>query len=118
MSVSKVSDDLYLAGQLTADDIERLAGEGIKTFVCNRPDGEAADQPARADLEAAAHAAGASFLYLPLTMGHSPDETMLAEYAELYVTAAKPLLAFCRTGRRSGMIHEGARGMIAQATGK
>lgn len=115
MSVSKVSDDLYLAGQLSADDVTRLAGEGIKTFICNRPDGEAADQPARGDLEAAAHAAGASFLFLPLVAGQSPDETMLAEYTELYVTANKPILAFCRTGRRSSMIHSGAQDMIAKA---
>lgn len=108
-----INGELGLAGQLTPEDIKQLAAQGIKTFVYNRPDGEGPDQPDRKDLEQAAAQAGAEFHYLPLTAGTPPDEALLKAYAEVFSKAPKPLVAFCRTGRRSGMIHEGAMPFIS-----
>jgi sulfide:quinone oxidoreductase len=114
MGVSLMNGELGLAGQLTSEDIKQLAAEGIKTFVCNRPDGEGVDQPERKDLEEAARQSGAEFYYLPLTAGVSPDEVLLKQYAKIFQNAPKPVVAFCRTGRRSGMIHEAARQFMDQ----
>lgn len=115
MSINLINGELGLAGQLTAQDITALAAEGIKTFVCNRPDGEGADQPDRKDLEKAALDAGAEFHYLPLVAGMPPDEALLKAYAKLFKDAPKPVVAFCRTGRRSGMIHEGSMAFMNDA---
>ncbi|ENL8335285.1 hypothetical protein AB6H55_002728 [Acinetobacter baumannii] len=54
MELKRVNQDFYVAGQITADDIAKIADQGIKTLICNRPDGEGADQPNVIEIEEAA----------------------------------------------------------------
>jgi len=52
---------------------------------------------------AAAKAAGLSYAFLPVASGYqSPDE--IATFAGLLETMPKPILAFCRSGARSGKL--------------
>ena len=44
--------------QIAPADIAALAAAGFRSIICNRPDGEGADQPVFAEIEAAARAAG------------------------------------------------------------
>lgn len=97
----RLTPDFAVAGQLQAGDIARAADEGFTIIVCNRRDGEDAGQPAEAEIKAAAIAAGMTFRSLPYA-GQTPPG-VVAETAALLEEARGPVLAYCRTGKRSTM---------------
>ncbi len=109
-----MQDEVEFAGQLTIDDIKQLAAQGVKTFICNRPDGEEPGQPFAKDLQTTAELLGASFYMIPLATGVAPSQTLLQQYADAYAQSAKPVVAFCRSGRRSSVIHYSAKPLIEQ----
>jgi len=80
-----------------------LAQQGFQTIIANRPDGEAADQPTFAAIEAAAKEAGLNVRYIPIVPGQ-----MTAADIEAFDTALTemegPVLAYCRTGTRSATL--------------
>jgi len=100
MDIKKISPFLSVSPQITAADVGILASQGFRTIVCNRPDGEADDQPASAEVAAAAERHGLTFHYQPVVAGKVTDEDVDA-YAALLAAAEGPALAFCRTGTRS-----------------
>jgi uncharacterized protein (TIGR01244 family) len=95
----RVTPNFAVAGQLQAEDVTRAAADGFKMVVSNRPDGEEPGQPSGAEIMAAAEAAGLAFTALPYT-GQAPPG-VVAETAALLDETNGPILAYCRTGRRS-----------------
>ncbi|HEX4917029.1 MAG TPA: TIGR01244 family sulfur transferase [Limnobacter sp.] len=108
MSIRKLSDDVAVCGQIRPEDVPHIAALGFKTIVNNRPDGEAADQPSHAEIEAAAKAAGLAIHYLPMSVGAPPSQAILEAFNVILASAQKPVLAYCRSGNRSGQIYMGA----------
>lgn len=51
---------------LLPQDVHSPVGE-CRTFINNRPDGEAPERPSSAEVEAAAHQAHLGYAYLPVT---------------------------------------------------
>ena len=100
MPVHRLTPAFGVAGQLQAADIAVLAMQGWRSLVCNRPDGEAADQPVSAELAQAAAAHGLAWRHLPVVSGSWRDADVAA-FAEALRTLPAPLLAFCRSGTRS-----------------
>jgi uncharacterized protein (TIGR01244 family) len=94
-----VTPDFAVAGQITLDDIPRAVAEGFKVLVCNRPEGEDPGQPTEAEIKAAAAAAGLRYVGLPYT-GQTPPG-IVGETAALLDETKGPVLAYCRTGKRS-----------------
>jgi uncharacterized protein (TIGR01244 family) len=93
-----LSDTVLVARrQLRPEDIAEVAAESVAVVVNNRPDGEEPGQPASADIERAARAAGLRYHHIPVAGGIGPDqiEAMTAALGEGKV------LAFCRSGTRS-----------------
>jgi uncharacterized protein (TIGR01244 family) len=88
---------LVAARQLRPEDIYGAAAEGVAVIVNNRPDGEEPGQPAGADIERAARAAGLAYHHIPIAGGIGPDQ--VAAMAAAMVEGK--LLAFCRSGTRS-----------------
>jgi uncharacterized protein (TIGR01244 family) len=95
----RVSPDFAVAGQLTVEDFARAASEGFRIVIKNRPEGEDPDQPAEAEMKAAAQAAGLEYRALPFT--GPPPPGVVGQTAEVLEDAQGPVLAYCRTGRRS-----------------
>ncbi len=58
MELKKINDRVSVSPQISVDDVEAIKAAGFKTIINNRPDGEAPDQPASAEIKAAAKAAG------------------------------------------------------------
>jgi sulfide:quinone oxidoreductase len=58
MDIKQVNDEFSVSAQITPDDVLILADKGIKSVICNRPDGEAADQVNVTEIETAASNAG------------------------------------------------------------
>lgn len=100
MKLKQVNSDFFLSDQIIQQDLEKIAEEGIKTILCNRPDGEGADQPNIIEIEQAAKKFGIQVEYLPVTSGKVTDG-QAQEFKKIYQNAKKPILAFCRTGTRS-----------------
>ena len=110
IQVQQLSPDLCVAPQLTPDAMAAAAQAGFKSVVNNRPDFEGGpDQPTSASIEAAAQAAGLAYVHLPVAPGHQTPEE-IARFGELLATLPKPLLAFCRSGTRSGKLYRAATG--------
>jgi uncharacterized protein (TIGR01244 family) len=97
----RVTPDFAVAGQLEPGDIAGAATDGFTVVVVNRPDGEDPGQPSEAEMKAAAEAAGLRFVSLPYT-GRTPPG-VVAETAALLDETKGPVLAYCRTGKRSIM---------------
>jgi uncharacterized protein (TIGR01244 family) len=95
----RITPTFSVAGQLSAADIARAAGEGFKVIIKNRPENEDPGQPREADLAAAAAAAGIA--YRALAFVGPPPPAVVAETAKLLEEVKGPILAFCRSGQRS-----------------
>jgi uncharacterized protein (TIGR01244 family) len=95
----RVTDSFEVSPQITPDEARAAAAAGVVLIINNRPDGEQPGQPTNAEIEAAARAGGADYLYLPVVGRPTPEQAKAQAAA---VGAAKgPVLAFCRSGTRS-----------------
>lgn len=103
MDIRTIADGLSVGPQITLDDVTTLKEQGFRAIVCNRPDGEAGDQPTHEEMARAADAAGLEFRYLPVTPGIVLDETA-AEFATGLTELPGPVYAYCRTGTRSATL--------------
>lgn len=58
MDPRKISDLLSVSPQLSVADVAEAKALGFRAIICNRPDGEGADQPSFDEIAAAAAAQG------------------------------------------------------------
>jgi uncharacterized protein (TIGR01244 family) len=101
LPIRQIAPDVCVAPQLTPEAMAELARAGFRSVVNNRPDFEhGPDQPTNAQIEAAAHAAGLEYRFLPVSGGFQTPE-QIAAFAQLLEELPRPLLAFCRSGARS-----------------
>ena len=104
ITVQQLSPNLSVAPQLGPEAMALAAQQGFKSVVNNRPDFEGGpEQPTNAVIEAAAIAAGLAYSHLPVAPGFQSAEE-IAQFAGLLATMPKPVLAFCRSGARSGKL--------------
>jgi cysteine desulfurase len=89
--------------QLVPADLRDIRKAGFRSVICNRPDGESADQPAFEEIAAAARELGMDARYLPIVPGRIGDAQVDA-FMALIEELPKPVLAYCRTGNRSTML--------------
>ena len=103
--VQQLSPDICVAPQLDTAAMAWAAQNGFKSVINNRPDFEGGpSQPTSAQIEAAAKAAGLSYAFLPVNGAYqSPEE--IARFGELLSQLPRPILAFCRSGARSGKLY-------------
>ena len=107
-ALTQLAPDVCVAGQLDPDTMAWAAQAGFKSVINNRPDFEGGpDQPTSAAIEAAARAAGLAYAHLPVTPAVQTPE-QIAAFAALLAEMPRPLLAFCRSGARSGRLYHAA----------
>ena len=98
----QLDDRTLVSGQIRPEDVAGLAEQGVTMLINNRPDGEEADQPLAADIEAAAEAAGISYRHVPILRGIGPADVEAMQEA-LRGAQGGQALAFCRSGNRSAL---------------
>ena len=104
MAIRKLAENLYISPQLTEADAAEAARLGIKSIICNRPDGEEENQPAYAQVQIWLAAAG---IY---ETAHQPVAAPAITAADvknfhiLFSSSEQPVLAYCRTGTRSALL--------------
>ncbi|MDP3294992.1 MAG: TIGR01244 family sulfur transferase [Nevskia sp.] len=103
MTIARLTDQLSVSPQLQISDLASVSKQGFKTLICNRPDGEGADQPTHQELADAASSLGLTVQYLPVISGKVGDADAQA-FGNLLATAESPVLAFCRSGMRSATL--------------
>lgn len=90
---------LSVAGQISPEDVADIAKLGFKSIVCHRPDGESDDQTSFAAIADAARAFDIETWYQPVRAGRvSLDDAQ--HFGEIVDDAAKPVFAYCRSGKR------------------
>ena len=104
MNSQKVTDDFTVSPQILPDDVHDIALAGFKSIICNRPDGESADQTPYRDIEAKAKAAGLEFRYIPVVSGAMTQEDVNAMASALGGLPV-PVFAYCRSGARCGVLY-------------
>tara|TARA_R110000787_G_scaffold36948_20_gene94182 strand:- start:2091 stop:3764 length:1674 start_codon:yes stop_codon:yes gene_type:complete len=110
MDIKPLAAGLSVSAQITPTDMQAIKDAGFRAIICNRPDGEGADQPTFDEIAAAAKKAGLEARYLPIVSGKVSDAD-----ADAFDTAMTelpgPILAYCRSGTRSATLWS-----LAQAT--
>ena len=110
LNANQLAPDLSVAPQLDPAAMQAAAAAGFRSVINNRPDFEGGpDQPTSAAMESAARAAGLEYRYLPVHPAVQTPED-IARFAELMKSLPKPILAFCRSGTRSGKLYRAATG--------
>lgn len=100
MDVRYLSKDLAITSQIAPGDLAQVEQAGFASLICNRPDAEAPEHPAFADIAAEAGRRGIEARYLPVVPGQvTPQDG--AAFAALLAELPQPVLAYCRTGNRS-----------------
>ncbi|GAA5231885.1 TIGR01244 family phosphatase [Verticiella sediminum] len=108
LPITRFNDHFAVAPQLAPEDMARLAEAGFKSVINNRPDGEGGPaQPLSADIEQAARAAGLEYRYQPVN-GAAIQAQDVVTFGELVKSLPGPVLAFCRSGTRSGNLYRAA----------
>ncbi|WP_170406163.1 bifunctional protein tyrosine phosphatase family protein/NAD(P)/FAD-dependent oxidoreductase [Ruegeria arenilitoris] len=103
MELRIISPKFTVSPQITVDDVRTISAQGYRSIICNRPDGEGADQPSFKEIAAAAEAAGIEARYVPVQSGMVKDQDVAA-FGEALEDVQRPVLAYCRTGTRSATL--------------
>ena len=99
MELRKITDDIAVSPQITAQHVAQIKAAGYRTVICNRPDGEEINQPGFEEIRAAAEAEGLQTAYLPIAGGKVSDED-IADFSRLLRELPGPVCAYCRSGTR------------------
>jgi len=102
--MKQLHDQLYVAGQISLDDITSLAEAGIKTIINNRPDNEESGQLTAEQARTAAEAIGIQYHYLPMVNGQPLPDTLVADFKAVLDASSGPVFAHCRSGMRSSFL--------------
>ena len=99
MELKQLDEFVYVSGQINKEHVARLAEMGFGHIVCNRPDGEAEDQPGYEQIASEADKYGMSCLYVPI-VNSDITATHIRTMSHALKTS-KLTLIYCRSGNRS-----------------
>lgn len=100
MDLKRINDHVSVSGQIQPEDVAALKALGFVAIINNRPDDESPDQPAGAEIEAAAEAIDMAYYAIPLGReGVSPE--MVEKTKSVLEASNGPVFCFCRSGTRS-----------------
>lgn len=100
MEIKKISPFISVSPQIYPAHIERLAAQGFKTLINNRPDNETDDQPLVEELTVEAAKHGMKLISIPITPGVITPQN-IEDFSDAMRKVKGPVLAYCRSGMRS-----------------
>ncbi|WP_425100566.1 TIGR01244 family sulfur transferase [Tropicibacter sp. S64] len=103
MEFKTINEDITVSPQIAPSDLPEIAAAGYRSVICNRPDGEGADQPSFDEIAAAAANAGLQVRYLPIVSGTVTDQDA-EDFGKALRELPGPVFAYCRTGTRSATL--------------
>ena len=104
MKITKLTNQVSVSDQITCANIAELKAAGVEVIVCNRPDGESADQPSMQEISAAAVREGIEFHAIAFEPGKftADDQQQLLGILK----TNKKIHAYCRSGNRSQQLFQ------------
>jgi uncharacterized protein (TIGR01244 family) len=99
MPITRISPDYSASAQIDRDDVAGIAAQGFRSIMCNRPDGEAPDQPPAAEIRDEAARQGLAFAHVPVVSGAITADDV-ADFEAALAALPAPVLAYCRSGAR------------------
>lgn len=99
MDIRKITETVSVSPQILPSDVAAIHAAGFRSIICNRPDGEAPDQPDFEDIAQAARALGLETLLQPIT-GIEDAFATAAQFGKAVDTLPGPVFAYCRSGTR------------------
>jgi sulfide:quinone oxidoreductase len=105
MHVRWITDRYAVSPQISVAEVANLASAGFACIICNRPDGEEADQPSATNIAAACSAVGLGFHHIPVRGMPIPADDV-AQHRRIINESTGPVLAYCRSGQRSVAIFQ------------
>ena len=103
MKIKSLDRNFSSAASITAADISAIKAAGIRSIICNRPNGEADDQTNFDEISTAADTVGIKAAYVPLEKGKVP-KTEVEAFAKALDGLPGPTLGYCATGTRSAAL--------------
>lgn len=100
MPTTFITDKFSVSRQPERSDFPALAGQGFKSIINNRPDGEDAAQPGSAAEALAAERAGMGYVHIPVAL-NAITEADVRRFQAALASAGGPVFAHCKTGTRS-----------------
>ena len=115
-----LTDQFYIAPQITAEDVEAAAEAGVALIVNNRPEGEAPGQPAGETIGAACAELGLDYIALPVGPAGINSEMLDAFNNAFDACIAKDAkaLGFCAAGMRAALIYAYGRAKAGEDPAK
>lgn len=104
MIFNEIDENCTVSAQILPEDIGEIVAAGFKSIICNRPDGESADQTPFALIEHAAAEAGVPIRNIPVISGGLTMDDVAAMQLAI-AELPKPIFAYCRSGARSGNLY-------------
>lgn len=104
-----LDSDFAIAGQITPEEVQKVADAGFKTIVCARPDNEEQGQPSYASIAAAAKQAGLKTVHIPISGGLG--EGALIRMEKALKELPRPMFGYCRSGARAGSLFSSAKAL-------
>ncbi len=115
MDLRPITDRYSVAPQLDPEDMAKLAEQGVATVIDNRPENEIPPSHQAAAIQAAAEAAGLTFVFNPIVPG-GLTEAQVEEQADAIAASEGPVVAYCASGNRSSIVWAlGAAGEVTPA---
>ena len=105
MQARPIDASFHVTGQIRPDTVSSIKEAGYAAIICMRPDNEGFNQPAFAEIKARAEAEGLAAYYLPVTPGSQPFKEA-SELKALLKQTDGPILAYCASGNRCGMLYQ------------
>ena len=99
MTIHQLEDGVGLTGAVTPADLDSVYQQGYRSMVCNRRSSEAPEHDEQA-LAEKARELGIAWSCIPVATGEYSNADVAA-FHEALETLPRPLLVFCRSGRRS-----------------
>ncbi len=99
MDIKKITDNYSVAGQIGPEDVPLIAATGFKSVICNRPDGEALDQPDYEDHRAGRQDRKDRDALHPDPARHDGSRRYRRRSPRRCEELPGPVLAYCRTRR-------------------
>ncbi len=103
MEIKPLTTGLSVSAQIISADMQAIKDAGFRAIICNRPDGEGADQPTFKEIAKTAKTHGIEASYIPIVAGKVSDEDAAA-FDTALTELPGPVLAYCRTGTRSATL--------------
>lgn len=106
MSWTQIGENYWVSPQISEQQVSQAKQEGFEVIVCNRPDGESADQVPMPIIKAAAEAQDIEYLFLPMNGPIFSEND--AQQVQQLLKDGKKVLAYCRSGHRSSVLFNAA----------